>query len=127
MDRLDKELVNRNLVETRTKAQELISSEVVLVNGKVQIKPSFSVGETDKIELKENEVLKGLILEEMTANPNKLYSATDLMKFLQNTSNSYPEISNQKVSALLRQLGENGSNEVKKIVDKRKSYFQINL
>ena len=58
MNRLDKELVIRNLVETRTKAQELIINGTVLVNGKVQIKPSFPVGENDKIEIRENEVLK---------------------------------------------------------------------
>ncbi len=58
MNRLDKELVNRNLVETRSKAQELINSGAVLVNGKAQTKSSFSVTETDKIEITNNEVLK---------------------------------------------------------------------
>ena len=74
---------------------------------------------------KANEGLKEIILKEMSANPNKLYTATDLMKIAQGFVDY--EVSNQKVSALLRQMGENGTNEVKKIVDKRKSYFQINL
>lgn len=73
---------------------------------------------------KANEDLKSLILEEMTANPNKLYTATDVMKAVQPLVDY--ELSNQKVSALLRTLGEKGTDEVKKIVDKRKSYFQIN-
>lgn len=73
---------------------------------------------------KANEDLKALILEEMTANPNKLYTATDIMKAVQPLVDY--ELSNQKVSALLRTLGEKGTDEVKKIVDKRKSYFQIN-
>ena len=73
---------------------------------------------------KANEDLKALILEEMTANPNKLYTATDVMKAVQPLVDY--ELSNQKISALLRTLGDKGTDEVKKIVDKRKSYFQIN-
>ena len=60
----------------------------------------------------------------MTANPNKLYTATDVMKAVQPLVDY--ELSNQKISALLRTLGDKGTDEVKKIVDKRKSYFQIN-
>ena len=73
---------------------------------------------------KANEDLKAFILEEMTANPNKLYTATDVMKAVQPLVDY--ELSNQKISALLRTLGDKGTDEVKKIVDKRKSYFQIN-
>ena len=58
MNRLDKELIARNLVSSRTKAQELIEKGYVLVNGKQLNKTSFQVAETDKIEIKENEVLK---------------------------------------------------------------------
>ncbi|MBO5955003.1 MAG: TlyA family RNA methyltransferase [Clostridia bacterium] len=58
MNRLDKELVTRNLVETRTKAQELISSGAVVVDGKVQTKVSFMVTNNDKIQITNTEVLK---------------------------------------------------------------------
>ena len=58
MNRLDKELVNRNLVDTRTKAQELISSEAVQVDGKIQTKASFNVADGAKIKILENDVLK---------------------------------------------------------------------
>ena len=57
MNRLDKELVIRNLVETRTKAQELINSGAVFVNGKAQIKTSFSVNENDNIIIANTDVL----------------------------------------------------------------------
>ena len=58
MNRLDKELVERNFVETRTKAQELISNGAVVVNGKVQNKASFSVEVADEIQITSNDVLK---------------------------------------------------------------------
>lgn len=58
MNRLDKELTLRNLVETRTKAQELILSGAVIVNGKVHTKTSFAVDEASEIKILNNEVLK---------------------------------------------------------------------
>ena len=58
MNRLDKELVARNLVESRTKAQELISSGGVLVNDKVQTKDSLLINIDDKIEIINAEALK---------------------------------------------------------------------
>ena len=58
MNRLDKELVVRNLVETRSKAQELIDSQAIVVNGKTQTKASFKVSDNDEIKIKENDILK---------------------------------------------------------------------
>jgi len=58
MSRLDKFLVEKKFVETRTKAQELIAGGFVLVNGKEQTKSSFLVKEADLINIKENDVLK---------------------------------------------------------------------
>ena len=58
MNRLDKELVIRNLVDTRTKAQELIKKGVVKVNDKVQTKSSLLVEDTDTILITENEILR---------------------------------------------------------------------
>ena len=66
-----------------------------------------------------NDGYKDIIFAEMTANPDKLYTVTDLIK-------GVPELadySNQRVSALLRQMIDAGS--VVKTVDKRKSYFSL--
>ena len=56
--RLDKELVERALVPSRTKAQELIKEKLVLVNGKVIDKSNYMVNELDSTEIKENDKLK---------------------------------------------------------------------
>jgi hypothetical protein len=55
----------------------------------------------------------------MTANPDKLYTVTDLIKNVDGLG----DLTNQRVSALLRQMIE--ANGVEKIVDKRKSYFRL--
>lgn len=56
--RLDKELVNRSLVPTRSKAEELIKNNYIKVNNKVINKPSFDTKETDIITIIDNDTLK---------------------------------------------------------------------
>lgn len=56
--RIDKEMVSRNLVPSRTKAQELIKSKLVLCNGKIIDKTSYLVNENDIIDIKLNDKLK---------------------------------------------------------------------
>jgi 23S rRNA (cytidine1920-2'-O)/16S rRNA (cytidine1409-2'-O)-methyltransferase len=49
--RLDQTLVQRGLTATRSQAESYIKLGYVKVNGKVNNKPGFLVGEGDKIEL----------------------------------------------------------------------------
>ncbi len=53
-ERLDIALVNRGLVTTRSRAQELISRNFVIVNGKVCTKASTAVLPTTEISITEN-------------------------------------------------------------------------
>ncbi len=49
--RLDNFLFKKGDVQSRNKAQELIKSLQVLINGKIISKPSFDINETDKLEI----------------------------------------------------------------------------
>lgn len=57
-ERLDKVLVNRGLVSSRSKSQELINSSLVKVNDKIVSKCNYMVSDDDKISLLENDKLK---------------------------------------------------------------------
>ena len=66
---------------------------------------------------KANADLKVAIVTNMA--PNRLYTITEMIK-------EFPELSdltNQKVSAIIRQLKDEG--KVEKIEDKRKSFFRV--
>jgi 23S rRNA (cytidine1920-2'-O)/16S rRNA (cytidine1409-2'-O)-methyltransferase len=54
-ERLDRAIVSRGLVDTRTKAQRLINDGKVSVNGQVVTKPSISVTDADRVELLETD------------------------------------------------------------------------
>ncbi|MBQ3408169.1 MAG: TlyA family RNA methyltransferase [Clostridia bacterium] len=57
MTRIDIELVNRNLIESRAKAQDAIKGGLIYCNGKLITKCSLNVSEVDIIEIK-GELLK---------------------------------------------------------------------
>lgn len=62
-----------------------------------------------------NEGIKTAIVEGM--EPNRLYTVTEIIKSIPECA----DMTNQRVSALLRQLVEGG--KVKRTEDKRKAYF----
>lgn len=57
-ERLDKILVSRKLVPSRSKSQELINSSLVKVNDKIISKCNYMVSEDDEISVLENNKLK---------------------------------------------------------------------
>ena len=66
---------------------------------------------------KANTELKAIIVESMAKDRN--YTITEMIKEFPELS----ELTNQKVSAMVRQLVE--ANLIEKIEDKRKSYFRL--
>lgn len=74
-NRIDKEIVKRNLVPSRAKVQDLINNGYVECNGKIIKKSSFQVNDDDEIKILENDTLKyvsrgGLKLEKAIKNFN---------------------------------------------------------
>jgi hypothetical protein len=66
-----------------------------------------------------NEGIKAEILECMANEPNRMFTVSEMQK-------EFPwctELSNQRVSALIRQLKEDG--KIERIEDKRKAFFRI--
>ena len=87
------------------------------INGRIaQLdKKSASKGKVVTATQKDNQILKEKILAEMEVG--KQYTVTAMLKEL----DCVAELTNQKVSALMKQLVE--GNLVVKTEDKRKSYF----
>jgi len=84
MTRLDKEIVERNLAPTRAKAQELIKSGNVKVNGKIINKASGDILPSDNIEIIDNSTLKyvsraGLKLEKAINNFSLDFNGKNVM------------------------------------------------
>ena len=84
--RLDVAMLSRNLVESREKAQALILSGQVTVNGQKAEKPGHSVAETARIEI--SEPLKyvsrgGLKLEAALAQFNVAPTGKKRTRFLE--------------------------------------------
>ena len=67
---------------------------------------------------KENEGIKTEILECMANEPNRLFTISEMLKSFE----CCKELSNQRVSALIRQLLADG--KVERIEEKRKAYFR---
>lgn len=67
---------------------------------------------------KENEIIMNTIIEELTEIA-EMVTITEL----QNKSEKLANYSNQKLSALLKKLVD--TNQVKKIIEKKKSYFTV--
>lgn len=84
MNRLDKELVARGLVPTRTKAQELIKNSNIKVNNKIITKTGFDISPADNIEIIDNTTLKyvsraGLKLEKAIKDFNLDFNGKNIM------------------------------------------------
>ena len=106
-------LLTKEEVKTDEKLVKFIENELNLL-----AKKSSGEKKPTAVQLA-NEELKESILDYMAINPNLLMTITDMQKNIEGLA----ELSNQKVSALVRQLKDEG--KVEKIEEKRKSYFRL--
>ena len=96
----------------RTDLVEFAQHEIELLDKKANSKVATKTQ-------KENEGLKENILEFLRDNSNEMFTITQLQEKVVELEG----LSNQKVSALVAQMVK--TEEVKRITDKKKSYFQI--
>ena len=128
---------------TTKKMTKRMSFEALLQMAEVQANPAMVAFINHEIELldKKNSAdkkptakqtanvgVKADILEIVKAEPNRLFTVSDILKALGNA-----DFTNQKISALVRQMydttGENPNGEQFALVrteDKRKAYFSYN-
>ena len=102
-----------NVAEVKNNADFIgyINAEIEKLDNK---KPSKKA--TEKAEA--NDLIKNLIVRFLENNPDNQYTITDM----QTASPDLADYSNQKLSALIKQLVDSG--KIDKVVDKRKSYFK---
>ena len=101
---IDKVAENAELVK-------FIDHEIELLDRKNSADRKLSGNALANVELKKE------IIEILSKKPEQLFTATEVQKAMKD------EYSNQRISALLKQLKEDG--KVEKIQDKRKSFFKL--
>ena len=103
---IDEVKANDELAEKLTALKESIS------------KKSTSKSNKPNAKQRANEEIKEKIMEILFAEPTRLFTISEICKLYTDE-----ELSNQKVSSLIRQLV--AEDKVKRTEDKRKAYFSI--
>ena len=113
---MEKKMTKREMFEQIKRNYDLTQVEVDFINHELELlaKKNSADKKPTKVQV-ENEGIKTEILEGMEVG--KAYTITDLIKEVP----AVAELSNQRVSALVRQLVADGS--VVRTEEKRKAYF----
>ena len=113
---MEKKMTKREMFEQIKRNYDLTQAEVDFINHELELlaKKNSADKKPTKVQV-ENEGIKAEILEGMEVG--KAYTMTDLIKEVP----AVAELSNQRVSALVRQLVADGS--VVRTEEKRKAYF----
>ena len=99
------------------KANDELTEKLIALKESVS-KKSTSKSNKPNAKQKANEEIKEKIMEILFAEPTRLFTISEICK-----AYTDEELSNQKVSSLVRQLV--AENKVKRTEDKRKAYFSI--
>ena len=110
-------LLNIPAVGTNEDLVAFIEHELELLERKSDKKAENKKPTATQIE---NELIKEEILNFM--EPNNLYSISEFQKKVPKCA----DLSNQKISSLLRQLlPENGTGQIERVEDKRKVFYKL--
>ena len=99
------------------KANDELAEKLIALKESVS-KKSTSKSNKPNAKQRANEEIKEKIMEILFAEPTRLFTISEICKLYTDE-----ELSNQKVSSLIRQLV--AENKVKRTEDKRKAYFSI--
>lgn len=116
---MTKKMTKREMFEQIKANYNLSADEVVFIDHELELlaKKNASTGERKPTATqKANEGIKDVIVDVLGANGGQM-TVTEIVKTIDG------DFTNQKISALLRQLIADG--KVEKVVDKRKSYFKV--
>lgn len=99
------------------KANDELTEKLIALKESVS-KKSTSKSNKPNAKQKANEEIKEKLMEILFAEPTRLFTISEICKLYTDE-----ELSNQKVSSLIRQLV--AEDKVKRTEDKRKAYFSI--
>lgn len=114
----NKKMTKREMFEQIKASYQLTDAEVAFIDHELELLAKKNTSEKKPTAQQvANEGLKSTIIEVLTDNGG-LMTVTDVQKSCEELS----ALSNQRVSALLRQLKDDG--KVERVEDKRKAYFK---
>ena len=114
----NKKMTKRKMFEQIKANYQLTDAEVAFIDHELELLAKKNASEKKPTAQQvANEGLKSTIIEVLTDNGG-LMTVTDVQKSCEELS----ALSNQRVSALLRQLKDDG--KVERVEDKRKAYFK---
>jgi predicted transcriptional regulator len=120
----EKKLTKREKFEMIAKIEAVASNPVLaeFVEHELELLAKKNASGEGKMTASQkiNEGIKAEILEEMSVNPNRLYSVSEMIKVFE----CCKELSLPKVTALVTQLVK--SEKVVRVEEKRKAYFRYN-
>ena len=113
----NKKMTKREMFEQIKASYPLTEAEVAFIDHELELlSKKNSAEKKPTAQQTANEGIKSAIVEGM--EQGKLYTITDLIKEIP----ACADLTNQRVSALVRQLMANGS--VERVEEKRKAYFR---
>ena len=121
---IEKKLTKREKFEMLAKIADVASNPILaeFIEHELELLAKKNASGTGKMTAsqKANEELKNSILEEMALEPNRLFSVTEMIKNFE----CCKELTLPKVTSMVTQLVK--AEQVKRVEEKRKAYFQHN-
>ena len=119
----EKKMTKKQMFEMIKANYNLSADEVAFIDHEIELLSRKNASGEKKPTATQvaNQGIASAILEVMAENPSKMYTITDIIKSVP----ACAELTNQKVSAIVR--GMVNDNSVERVEDKRKAYFRYSV